>query len=59
MSNQVEYIVVAYNDKERKALLSLRQADILLALSKDEELVKHGGCVPALQNVTRYDAADI
>ncbi|KAI9858434.1 MAG: Zn finger-containing GTPase- Activating Protein for ARF [Vezdaea acicularis] len=51
--DEVEYIVVAYNDKERKALLSLRQADILLALSKDEELVKHGGCVPALQNVTR------
>lgn len=50
---QVEYLVVAYDDATRRADLSLRQADILVALAKDEELCKQGGCVPALQSLPR------
>jgi hypothetical protein len=35
--------------------LSLRQADILEALAKDEKLCDKGGVVPDLQVVSRYD----
>ncbi|KAL8805539.1 MAG: hypothetical protein Q9182_001908 [Xanthomendoza sp. 2 TL-2023] len=51
--DEVEYLVVAYDDKEHKVKLSLRQADILDALAKDEALQKQGGCVPELQHVAR------
>lgn len=47
--DEIEYLVVAYEDSKRKVRLSLRQADILDALAKDEELCKKGGCVPDLQ----------
>ena len=50
---QIEYLVVAFEKDEKRVVLSLRQADILAALAKDEELTKKGGCVPALQNITR------
>jgi hypothetical protein len=50
---QIEYLVVAFDEEEKKVVLSLRQADILAALAKDEELTKKGGCVPALQSITR------
>lgn len=53
MREQIEYLVVAYDDENQKVTLSLRQADILNALAKDEELCKQGGCVPALQDVAR------
>lgn len=44
---------MAYQDSNYQACLSLRQADILVALAKDEELCKQGGCVPALQSIPR------
>jgi glutamate--cysteine ligase catalytic subunit len=50
---QIEYLVVNYKDDDAKVTLSLRQADILQSLSQDEELQKHGGCVPDLQDVSR------
>ena len=46
--------MVAYNDDHHHVDLSLRQADILVALAKDEELCQQGGCVPALQDSSRY-----
>ena len=51
ISIKVEYLVVAYDDDQKKVRLSLRQADILQALAHDEELQKKGGCVPDLQEV--------
>ncbi|KAL8876495.1 MAG: hypothetical protein Q9198_005321, partial [Flavoplaca austrocitrina] len=51
--DEIEYLVVAYDDKQQKVKLSLRQADILDALAKDEALQKQGGCVPQLQNIAR------
>ena len=50
---QIEYLVVAFDDEERKVRLSLRQADILKAFAEDEALCKEGGCVPDLQTVKR------
>lgn len=47
--DEIEYLVVAFEDEKRKVKLSLRQADILDALAKDEELCRKGGCVPDLQ----------
>lgn len=47
--DEIEYLVVAVDDDEKRARLSLRQADILEALAKDEELAKQGNCVPDLQ----------
>ncbi|KAI4085936.1 MAG: hypothetical protein LQ344_007997 [Seirophora lacunosa] len=51
--DEIEYLVVAYDDQEHEVKLSLRQADILDALAKDEALQKQGGCVPDLQKVAR------
>ncbi|KAI9680670.1 MAG: Zn finger-containing GTPase- Activating Protein for ARF [Caeruleum heppii] len=51
--DEIEYLVVVFDDARRKVTLSLRQADILHALAKDEELCKQGGCVPDLQSVAR------
>ena len=50
---QIEYIVVAFDDKHREVKLSLRQADILEALGRDEELVKQGGGVPEVNEGTK------
>ncbi len=50
---QVEYLVVVFEDESRKVKLSLRQADILESLAKDEALCRQGGCVPDLQQVAR------
>ncbi|KAL8826708.1 MAG: hypothetical protein Q9191_003633 [Dirinaria sp. TL-2023a] len=49
--DEIEYLVVAYDDAHHKVRLSLRQADILDALAKDEALCQKGGCVPDLQSV--------
>jgi glutamate--cysteine ligase catalytic subunit len=46
---QIEYLVVAFDDDHSKVRLSLCQAEVLKALAKDEELSKHGSCVPDLQ----------
>lgn len=35
--DEIEYMVVAFDDKERNAKLSLRQAEILKVLSKSDE----------------------
>ena len=45
---QIEYIVVSFDDEHRSVKLSLRQAEILEELAKDEELIKQGGGVPDL-----------
>ncbi|KFY34104.1 hypothetical protein V495_08212, partial [Pseudogymnoascus sp. VKM F-4514 (FW-929)] len=49
--DEVEYIVVNYDENDPKVTLSLRQADILHSLAHDDELNSKGGCVPDLQDV--------
>lgn len=51
--NQIEYLVVSFDDKDRKVRLSLRQADILTALANNKDLVKQGGGVPEVQTVKK------
>lgn len=52
---KIEYLVVAFDDKEREVKLSLRQADILEALASDPELIKQGGGVPDLnEGIPKY-----
>ncbi|KAI9812810.1 MAG: Zn finger-containing GTPase- Activating Protein for ARF [Thelocarpon impressellum] len=46
--DEIEYLVVAYDDEHRRVDLSLRQADILDALARDEALADRGTCVPEL-----------
>ena len=46
--------MVAFDEHNQKVRLSLRQADILDALAKDESLSRKGGCVPDIQVVQRY-----
>jgi glutamate--cysteine ligase catalytic subunit len=46
--DEVEYLVVKFNDQDKQVKLSLRQADILQALASDAELLKQGGGVPDL-----------
>ena len=55
LSMQIEYLVVAFDDRNQKVRLSLRQADILEALAKDESLSHQGGCVPEIQHIERYN----
>ncbi|KAF2502396.1 glutamate-cysteine ligase Gcs1 [Lophium mytilinum] len=47
--DEIEYLVVCYDDENRKVRLSLRQADILAALATDEKLLEQGGGVPDVQ----------
>lgn len=47
--DEVEYLVVCYDEENRKVRLSLRQADILAALANDEKLLQQGSGVPDLQ----------
>lgn len=47
--HQIEYLVVCYDEQNRKVRLSLRQADILAALASDEKLLREGGGVPDVQ----------
>lgn len=47
--DEIEYLVVCYDDQKREVKLSLRQADILEALARDEKLIAQGGGVPDLQ----------
>ena len=49
---KIEYLVVCYDEPNRKVRLSLRQADILAALANDEKLLNEGGGVPDLQRGT-------
>ncbi|KFY30569.1 hypothetical protein V494_08111, partial [Pseudogymnoascus sp. VKM F-4513 (FW-928)] len=49
--DEVEYIVVNYDESDPKVTLSLRQADILHSLAHDDDLKSKGGCVPDLQDV--------
>lgn len=46
--DEVEYLVVTFDDQNREVKLSLRQADILEALANDHDLLKQGGGVPDL-----------
>ncbi|KAF2759014.1 glutamate-cysteine ligase [Pseudovirgaria hyperparasitica] len=47
--DEVEYLVVCFDEENRRVRLSLRQADILQALAEDEKLLKQGGSVPDVQ----------
>ncbi|KAK7509786.1 glutamate-cysteine ligase-domain-containing protein [Phyllosticta citriasiana] len=47
--DEIEYLVVAYDEDHNKVRLSLRQADILDALAHDEKLLNQGGGVPDVQ----------
>ncbi|KAK4897847.1 glutamate--cysteine ligase [Elasticomyces elasticus] len=47
--DEIEYLVVVFDDDKREVKLSLRQSDILAALATDAELLKQGGGVPDLQ----------
>lgn len=49
LTAKIEYLVVTFDDEHNKVRLSLCQAEVLKALAKDEELIKHGGVVPDLQ----------
>jgi glutamate--cysteine ligase catalytic subunit len=49
IGDQVEYLVVCYDQDNHKVRLSLRQADILAALASDEKLLQQGGGVPDVQ----------
>ena len=40
--------MVSFDDADRQVKLSLRQAEILEALAKDEKLLREGGGVPDL-----------
>lgn len=46
--DELEYLVVSYDEEKRHALLSLRQAEILEELANDEKLRKAGGGVPEI-----------
>jgi len=48
--DEIEYLVVNFDDADRKVKLSLRQADILRALAEDEKLLKQGGGVPDIND---------
>ena len=45
----MEYLVVCYDDERHTVRLSLRQADILACLARDETLLNQGGDVPDVQ----------
>ncbi|KAJ9653488.1 glutamate--cysteine ligase [Neophaeococcomyces mojaviensis] len=47
--DEIEYLVVAVDEKQQKVRLSLTQAEVLKALAENEELAKHGPVVPDLQ----------
>ncbi|KAI4844900.1 glutamate-cysteine ligase Gcs1 [Aureobasidium sp. EXF-8845] len=47
--DEIEYLVVTYDDDKREVRLSLRQADILEALASDEKLLAQGGGVDEIQ----------
>lgn len=47
--DEVEYLVVCYDDEHHTVRLSLRQADILACLAHDETLLNQGGGVPDVQ----------
>lgn len=47
--DEIEYLVVCYDQNNRKVRLSLRQADILAALATDKKLLAEGGGVPDVQ----------
>ncbi|KAK5115342.1 Zn finger-containing GTPase- Activating Protein for ARF [Meristemomyces frigidus] len=47
--DEIEYLVVSFDEDKQKVVLSLRQADILTALANDAELLEQGGGVPDIQ----------
>lgn len=52
-ARQIEYLVVAMDDEQKKVRLSLCQADVLEALARDEQLAKKDPVVPDLQDTTK------
>lgn len=46
--------MISYDEENKNACLSLRQAEILDALANDEKLRKAGGGVPELRNGITY-----
>ncbi|BFZ62030.1 glutamate--cysteine ligase [Saitoella coloradoensis] len=57
--DEVEYIVVSYDDDEKDARLSLRQAEILKTLADDEALKRAGGVIPEQQEQSSVSPAEI
>ncbi|KAJ5818106.1 hypothetical protein N7474_003697 [Penicillium riverlandense] len=53
--DEVEYLVVALDDADKKSRLSLAQADILKSLARDEALWKTGSCH---NNNSEHDGED-
>lgn len=51
--DEIEYLVVAFDDDREKVKLSLCQADVLKALAEDEQLSQSGGCVLGVKNSAR------
>ncbi|KAL1964183.1 hypothetical protein VTN77DRAFT_7271 [Rasamsonia byssochlamydoides] len=47
--DEVEYLVVAFDDDARKVRLSLAQVEILKSLARDEALWKAGGEIPGMK----------
>jgi glutamate--cysteine ligase catalytic subunit len=52
--SQIEYLVVAIDEEDKKVRLSLCQADVLKALAKDQELAKQDTMVPELQGDNQF-----
>lgn len=50
--------MISYDEENKNACLSLRQAEILDALANDEKLRKAGGGVPELRNGITYVGGD-
>ncbi|KAF8545504.1 glutamate-cysteine ligase-domain-containing protein [Trichophaea hybrida] len=48
--DEVEYLVIAFDEENKNACLSLRQAEILDALSVEEKVRRAGGGVPDLKD---------
>ncbi|KAJ9603144.1 glutamate--cysteine ligase [Cladophialophora chaetospira] len=55
--DEIEYLVVAIDDEQKKVRLSLCQADVLKALAKDEALAEKDITVPDLQNGADHTGA--
>ncbi|KAK4947575.1 glutamate--cysteine ligase [Elasticomyces elasticus] len=56
--DEIEYLVVAIDDQQKKVRLSLCQADVLKKLANDHDLAKQGTLVPDLQDTILPDLQD-
>ncbi|EHA55742.1 Zn finger-containing GTPase- Activating Protein for ARF [Pyricularia oryzae] len=56
--DEVEYLVVVFDQDDPNVKLSLRQAEILEALAASPDLSAKGGCVPALQDTSATEESE-